>query len=320
MSNRIAVFNNGRIEQVGPPREIYDAPDDDVRRDVRRHVERADASNGPAGCSASTPPHALRPERIRVGATAARRRRGRRSTACSATSSTSVPNAGSGPTSTTATICSPACRATPRIGLAIGDPVRLAWSRSAAFAVADTGTALDVADDAAARRLDTPARYRTHITNHRRGGPHDTTDPTHRTEAAPKRRHHSHDRRDRGDRRLGRRRRSRRPSRSAPSPRHRAAAGTEAPARRTTSGRPNAELLAGAEGAGQHRRVGRLRRGRLDRSRRRLGDAVRGASPAARSTTKLGNIVRRDGAADAERRVRRRLGVRRRHRAADRRR
>jgi putative spermidine/putrescine transport system ATP-binding protein len=27
MSDRIAVFNNGRIEQVGPPREVYDRPD-----------------------------------------------------------------------------------------------------------------------------------------------------------------------------------------------------------------------------------------------------------------------------------------------------
>ena len=41
MSNRIAVFNQGRIEQVGTPREIYDHPATALRRRVRRHVERA---------------------------------------------------------------------------------------------------------------------------------------------------------------------------------------------------------------------------------------------------------------------------------------
>ena len=41
MSSRIAVFNNGRIEQVGSsPRRLRGAADD-VRGDVRRHVERA---------------------------------------------------------------------------------------------------------------------------------------------------------------------------------------------------------------------------------------------------------------------------------------
>ena len=40
---------------------------------------------------------------------------------------------------------------------------------------------------------------------------------------------------------------------------------------------------------GQPDRLGRLRRGRVDRSGRRLGHAVRGSRPAARSTYKLGN-------------------------------
>ena len=39
MSDRIAVFNDGRIEQVGTPGEIYEQPDDGVRRRVRRHVQ-----------------------------------------------------------------------------------------------------------------------------------------------------------------------------------------------------------------------------------------------------------------------------------------
>ena len=40
MSSRVAVFNQGRIEQVGTPREIYDQPDHHVRRRVRRHQQR----------------------------------------------------------------------------------------------------------------------------------------------------------------------------------------------------------------------------------------------------------------------------------------
>ena len=40
MSDRIAVFNLGRIEQIGTPAEIYRHPASVVRRGVRRHVER----------------------------------------------------------------------------------------------------------------------------------------------------------------------------------------------------------------------------------------------------------------------------------------
>ena len=66
----------------------------------------------------------------------------------------------------------------------------------------------------------------------------------------------------------------------------------------------------------EHHRVGRLRRGRLQRPGRRLGDAVRAADrmPDQREARQH---VRRDGAADADRSVRRRLGVRRCHPAAD---
>ena len=40
MSDRIAVFNDGRIEQIGTPDEIYERPDQPVRRRIRRHVQR----------------------------------------------------------------------------------------------------------------------------------------------------------------------------------------------------------------------------------------------------------------------------------------
>ena len=43
MSDRIAVFNEGRIEQVGTPEEIYERPAHRVRRRLRRRLEHARA-------------------------------------------------------------------------------------------------------------------------------------------------------------------------------------------------------------------------------------------------------------------------------------
>ena len=65
--------------------------------------------------------------------------------------------------------------------------------------------------------------------------------------------------------------------------------------------------------------LGRLRRGRVHRPERRLGHAVRAGDrlPGQRQGRRH---LRRDGPADADRRVRRCLGFRRRHAAADRRR
>ena len=39
MSDRIAVFNHGRIEQIGAPAEIYDRPAHRLRRRLRRRLE-----------------------------------------------------------------------------------------------------------------------------------------------------------------------------------------------------------------------------------------------------------------------------------------
>ncbi len=43
MSDRLAVFNAGRIEQVGAPAEVYERPRDGVHRRLRRRLERARA-------------------------------------------------------------------------------------------------------------------------------------------------------------------------------------------------------------------------------------------------------------------------------------
>ena len=43
MSDRLAVFNDGRIEQVGAPAEVYEQPGERVRRRLRRRLERARA-------------------------------------------------------------------------------------------------------------------------------------------------------------------------------------------------------------------------------------------------------------------------------------
>ena len=47
MSDRIAVFNEGRIEQVGEPAEVYEAPANRVRRRLRRRLEPARARRAP---------------------------------------------------------------------------------------------------------------------------------------------------------------------------------------------------------------------------------------------------------------------------------
>ena len=65
MSDRIAVFNEGRIEQVGAPAEVYETPANPLRRRLRRRLERARARRASVHRPAREGP-------------AARRRRGRR--------------------------------------------------------------------------------------------------------------------------------------------------------------------------------------------------------------------------------------------------
>ena len=136
MSNRIAVFNHGRIEQVGTPREIYDHPETSFVAGFvgTSNVLSAALSRELLGVAEV---HSVRPERIRV-----------------VQSTTS-----DGEVSVTGTVTDvqylgadsrirvdlpdgahllASVPSDGLVGVAIGGPIRLAWSRFAAFAVADT--------------------------------------------------------------------------------------------------------------------------------------------------------------------------------------
>ena len=138
MSNRVAVFSHGRIEQVGSPREIYDSPTTSFVAGFvgTSNVLPAELSARLVGISAA---HSVRPERIRIvheqaadsevtvegtvtdvqflGADSRVRLRLEDGTQLLA----SVPSDG-------------------LTGVAIGEPLRVAWSRYAASLVADTNT------------------------------------------------------------------------------------------------------------------------------------------------------------------------------------
>ena len=49
MSDRVAVFNDGRVEQVATPVELYERPATPVRRRLRRHLEPARGRGGRSG-------------------------------------------------------------------------------------------------------------------------------------------------------------------------------------------------------------------------------------------------------------------------------
>ena len=136
MSNRIAVFNHGRIEQVGTPREIYDNPATSFVAGFvgTSNVLSVSLSKELLGVAEV---HSVRPERIRIvqesigdgevsidgivsdvqylGADS----RIRVDLADGAHLLASVPSDG-------------------LVGVAIGGSIRLAWSRYAAYTVADT--------------------------------------------------------------------------------------------------------------------------------------------------------------------------------------
>jgi len=74
MSDRIGVFNQGRLEQVGTPHEVYNAP---TTRFVANFVGAANVLDGePARMLTGGPSAMLRPERIRIGSAAGARVRG----------------------------------------------------------------------------------------------------------------------------------------------------------------------------------------------------------------------------------------------------
>ena len=136
MSNRIAVFNHGRIEQVGTPREIYDHPETSF---VAGFVGTSNLISAALSreLMGSAQVHSIRPERIRVvqsavadgevsvsGTVADLQYLGADSRIRVALEDgghllASVPSDG-------------------LAGVAIGGSIRLAWSRFAANTVADT--------------------------------------------------------------------------------------------------------------------------------------------------------------------------------------
>ena len=73
MSDRIAVFNEGRIEQVATPARALRAAGDAVRGRLRRHLQRARRARPPAIVLGATGTFSVRPEKIHLA-----RRRGSR--------------------------------------------------------------------------------------------------------------------------------------------------------------------------------------------------------------------------------------------------
>ena len=108
MSNRAAVFNNGRLEQVGSPREVYESPQTTFVAFVgTSNVLHPEQSKRLLGVDAA---HSLRPERVRLDGAPADD--GEVSVdGVLPTCSTSAPTAVPVSTSTTAATCSPTCRA-----------------------------------------------------------------------------------------------------------------------------------------------------------------------------------------------------------------
>jgi putative spermidine/putrescine transport system ATP-binding protein len=144
MSNRIAVFNHGRIEQVGTPREIYDHPTTSF---VAGFVGTAnllgpDDSERLLGVRGT---HSVRPERIRVMGADTELPDGDVAVSGVVTDvqylgsdcrvRVDVTGVGGQPRHLLASVPSDGLA-----GVAIGGDIRLAWPRHAAFTVADTGS------------------------------------------------------------------------------------------------------------------------------------------------------------------------------------
>jgi len=136
MSNRIAVFNHGRIEQVGTPREIYDRPATSFVAGFvgSSNVLSAEMCERLWGVNAV---HSVRPERIRVVHEQA-------SDAEVTVSGTVTDLQYLGADSRIRVQLEDGSHLLANVpsdglvGVAIGEPLRLAWSRHAAFSVADT--------------------------------------------------------------------------------------------------------------------------------------------------------------------------------------
>ena len=67
MSDRIAVFNDGRIEQVGTASEVYERPAIGLRRRLRRHAPTCSRGEPAVALLGDPAPVSFRPEKIRIG-------------------------------------------------------------------------------------------------------------------------------------------------------------------------------------------------------------------------------------------------------------
>ena len=75
LSDRIAVFNEGRIEQLGTPSEIYETPPLAVRRRLRRHLQHLRRRRGRRPMLGRGGDNSLRPEKITLRRPVPRRQR-----------------------------------------------------------------------------------------------------------------------------------------------------------------------------------------------------------------------------------------------------
>ena len=64
LSDRIAVFNDGRIEQLGTPRELYERPGIPLRRRLRRHLEPVRRTSARSALLGRAGEHSVRPEKM----------------------------------------------------------------------------------------------------------------------------------------------------------------------------------------------------------------------------------------------------------------
>ena len=139
MSSRVAVFNNGRIEQVGAPREIYESPSTTFVATFvcTSNVLSVELSRRLLGLNAA---HSLRPERLRLDGELAREDEASLEGVVD-----DVQYLGSDsrvrvglPDGSHLTATVPSHTAADIVK---DDTVRMSFPRSAAFMVADTGTA-----------------------------------------------------------------------------------------------------------------------------------------------------------------------------------
>jgi putative spermidine/putrescine transport system ATP-binding protein len=146
MSDRIAVFNHGRVEQVGTPHDIYEHPQTSfVAAFVgTTNLLRDDAAAGLVGRRGT---YTVRPERITVAPEASDPPSGAVTCVATVHDIQYLGAEGRLRASTEGGVDLVAAVASDRLGpLRLGDRVRLSWPPSAVFAVEDTGAPTETDD------------------------------------------------------------------------------------------------------------------------------------------------------------------------------